>query len=194
MEENYLYIHNFLPETKVEGPGKRFTLWLQGCTIQCDDCMAKHTWQKTTGKKVLISELLKEVDKSTDIEGITILGGEPLDQSKSLFKFLVEAQKRKLSIMLFTGYLFENLTKEQKQVADLCDILIDGPYIKSQTDFSRLWVGSANQRILFLTDRYKHINVQNKEQDCVEIRISKTGEISLNGMFSEITLENILSK
>lgn len=187
----YLYIHDYIPVTEAEGPGKRFCIWLQGCSIRCEGCMAKHTWEIKTGEKIPIRDLVNLILSTKEIEGVTILGGEPMDQSKALSVLLKEIKQAGLSVLLFTGYLMEHLMKdpEKKAVFELCDIVIDGPYIKEQTDFSRPLAGSANQRIFFLSERYHELTAPNK----VEIRMTRQGKITVNGMLPETLLNELLS-
>ena len=83
----------------------------------------------------------------------------------------------------------------QKKIVEMCDVLIDGPYIKSMTDFSRPWIGSKNQQIHFMTDRYKHLkcNLSTGNFSSIEIRIAANGKISINGMMPEALLDSLQS-
>lgn len=187
----HLYVYDYIPVTEVEGPGKRFSIWLQGCSIRCEGCMAKHTWEPEAGEKMSVNDLINLILSTKEIEGVTILGGEPMDQSKALLMLLKEIKQTGLSVLLFTGYLMEQLMKdpEKEAVLKLCDIVIDGPYLKNQTDFSRPLAGSANQRIFFLSDRYHELTEPNK----VEIRMTRQGKITVNGMLPETLLNELLS-
>jgi len=153
--------------------------------------MAKHTWETETGQKMQVDDLVDLIRSTKEIEGVTILGGEPMDQSKALLVLLKEVKNAGLSVLLFTGYLMEDLIKDpgNKAVVDLCDIVIDGPYMKEQTDFSRPLAGSSNQRIFFLTKRYHELTVSNK----VEIRMTREGKITINGMLPEEQLKALIT-
>lgn len=199
-KKTLLYIHDFIPLTEVEGPGKRACLWLQGCSIRCKGCMAPHTWEQREGRPIAVDDLFNQLTSSQEIEGVTILGGEPMDQAEALLPLLAQIRAIPLSIMLFTGYCLEQLTTPaQQQIIALCDLLIDGPYIQSLTDFSRPWIGSKNQQIHYLTDKYLYLKNQlsptiNHPQTSfspIEIRISATGEIKINGMFPDSLLSTL---
>ncbi|ANU09681.1 ribonucleoside-triphosphate reductase activating protein [Planococcus antarcticus DSM 14505] len=192
-----LIIHRYLPVTTVEGPGKRFCLWVQGCSIRCEGCGVPWTWAKENGEKVSVEQLYKEIKKSqkeNNIEGVTFLGGEPFDQPEALGNLAEMVRKLGLSVMTFSGYLIEDLRKKtecQKLLAS-ADLLIDGPFVQKQLDLSRPWVGSSNQRYHFLTVRYRHlekkiIDIDNK----VEVRVSKDGSVSVNGMITQRNLEEL---
>ena len=195
MEEktDILYIHDFIPVTEVEGPGKRACIWVQGCSIRCKSCMVPHTWKRHEGRPVLINDLFEQLLSNQEIEGLTVLGGEPMDQAGALLSLLTKVKEIGLSVIVFTGYYLEQLTgKAQKQIIELCDLLVDGPYVKSLTDFSRPWIGSKNQQIYFLTDKYSHLKEQLKiENQSIEIRITANGEIKINGLLPDSLLETL---
>jgi anaerobic ribonucleoside-triphosphate reductase activating protein len=182
-----LFIHEFIPSTAVEGPGQRACLWVQGCSIRCSGCMVPHTWDTRNGKETDTATLAQTILSIKDIEGLTILGGEPMDQAAALLPLLQTVKQHGLSLMLFSGYTKASLIASgcpfKKAIIELCDIFVDGPYIKDLTDFSRPWVGSSNQNIYFQSPKYKHLehnlsSVNNK----IEIRIEENGAIKLNGM------------
>ena len=60
-----------------------------------------------------------------------------------------------------------------------CDILVDGPYIRELPDTARRWIGSTNQRIHFLTDRY-YFDDRWRKPNTLEIRL-KEGQLTVNG-------------
>ena len=94
-----------------------------------------------------------------------------------------EARARGLTVMVFTGYLLEDARGMGPAVNDLLahtDILVDGPYVRELPDTARRWIGSTNQRIHFLTDRYRADDPCWKERNTLEIRV-RDGEISVNG-------------
>ena len=192
-----LIIHRYLPVTTVEGPGKRFCLWVQGCSIRCEGCGIPWTWAKENGKKVNVEELYTEIKKSyveNDIEGVTFLGGEPFDQPEALGELAELIKEMGLSIMTFSGYLIEDLRKrpECQKLLKAADLLIDGPFVQEKLDLSRPWVGSSNQSYHFLTSRYLYLesdltNIDNK----VEIRVLEDGSVSVNGMVTQKTLNEL---
>ncbi|MFK2825996.1 4Fe-4S single cluster domain-containing protein [Bacillus sp. B190/17] len=195
-----LVIHRYLPLTTVEGPGKRFCLWVQGCSIRCEGCGVPWTWSKKKGKSISVEDLFMEIKKSkqkNNIEGVTFLGGEPFDQAEALGKLASMVRELGLTVMTFSGDLYENLKKrkECQNLLEAADLLIDGPFMKDKLDLSRPWVGSSNQRYHFLTPAYKHLEDQlmtigNK----IEIRITKDGLVSVNGMATQQTLNELFDR
>jgi len=153
-------VNSILLCTESEGPGKRLTIWFQGCKHNCKGCFNPEMLEITEKNLISEEELLKVVidsKKKYSIEGITLLGGEPLLQF-GLIDFLKKCRELELSVVLFTGYLKEEISRE---LLELIDILIDGPFIESQIDSIRPLIGSTNQKIFFLTDRYDKWNSNN---------------------------------
>ena len=59
--------------------------------------------------------------------------------------------------------------------------MIDGGFEKEKFDLSRPWVGSSNQRFIFLTDRYNQEEIS-LYKNKIEVRISQDGKTEINGM------------
>ena len=60
------------------------------------------------------------------------------------------------------------------------DILVDGPYLREQPDAERRWIGSTNQRIHFLTPRYRADDPCWRRKNTLEIRLRGL-ELTVNG-------------
>ena len=180
-----LRVFKILKKTKVEGPGTRFCIWVQGCSKHCEGCYAKDSWDKNGGYLIDIDELFEEIKNTKDIEGVTFLGGEPFEQAKELSSLAKKIKNLGLSILTFSGNTYEELLEKNdictNELLKYTDLLIDGGFEKDKFDLSRAWVGSKNQRYIFLSGRYSEkdiLNIKNK----VEMRILKNGEIFMNGM------------
>ena len=144
-----------------------------------------------------IEWVIQDIKVQAGIEGITILGGEPLDQKEAVAKILQSVQEMGLSTIIFTGYTYENLLDETdeilKRVLSYTDLLIDGPFRQEQIDFSRPWVSSENQRYLFLSSRYNEEDLYDGYyRNKYEVRIYPDGTIKVNGMGDLNTFNQIL--
>lgn len=186
-------IYKIIKNTTVEGPGHRFCIWVQGCSRHCKGCFAKETWDFNSGVEYSVDELFKIIKTEKDIEGVTFLGGEPFEQSQELSKLAVKIKKSGLSIVCFTGYKIEELqSKKDKNIKNLLaeiDLLIDGEFEKDNYDISRPWVGSSNQRYIFLTNRYTQKEIM-KYKNKIELHINPDGQIEINGMGDFENLQN----
>ena len=190
-------VHRIVSRTRSEGPGLRLSVWTQGCRAACPGCYATALWDERGGTGMSAAQLCREIAAADGIEGITLLGGEPFLQAAPLAEAAAFAQERGLSVITFTGQLYEQLlTSEDDGVQALLrhtDVLIDGPYRQELRDFSRPLVGSANQRFLFLTGRYTPEDMA-ACRNSVELRIGKDGTMRLNGMGDFIRLQQILQQ
>ena len=176
------------------GPGVRVSIFMQGCSFHCKNCFNKETWDFNYGEpftEETEEEIMKEL-RRPQIAGLTLLGGEPFEQvnQKGLLPLVRKAKKEfpEKPLWCFTGYDFEKdilgrmITEweETRELLSYIDILVDGLYDRNLPDTERDWVGSRNQRVVFLTDRYsKGVEVQ-KHERMVEFQITDS-TISMNG-------------
>lgn len=139
------------------GPGVRAVLWVQGCPRRCPGCIAPELQAPDGGSEESIGALAEWLLGLPDIDGITLSGGEPMEQAEGLAHLLQRVRReRDLTAWCYTGYSSEELTADgdpdRLRLLALLDVLVDGPYVAERhTDL--LWRGSDNQRILPLTDR-----------------------------------------
>lgn len=158
----YLNIASVRLCTEAEGPGKRFAIWVQGCKHRCPGC-CNPKMQEITANIIVdtadVIEIIKEAKEQFDIEGVSFIGGEPMLQSLGLSEIAEWCQSSGLSVLVFTGYLYRDLNSTDdvyvKRLLNNTDILVDGPFIQDEYDEERDWVGSRNQKVLMLSDRYE---------------------------------------
>ncbi len=176
-----------VPRTEAEGPGWRFALWVQGCPFRCAGCCNPEMLSFTprVAAPVMRASALAAECLSHDVEGVSVLGGEPFAQADGVAAFARAVRSAGRSVMIFTGYTLDEIRAMESPAAaellSLTDLLVDGRYEASQRTTSRRWVGSENQAMHFLTDRYSPLDARFHEGNSVEIRMSRGGEITLNG-------------
>jgi anaerobic ribonucleoside-triphosphate reductase activating protein len=181
-----LQVAQIVPCTEAEGPGRRFALWFQGCPLRCPGCCNPEFIPFEGGEAMPVADVIAVLDAACAdrIEGITLLGGEPLAHAAGATALAVAARERGLSVMVFSGYTLEAArTMERPEVSTLLDhtdILVDGLYERDQPDNTRRWIGSTNQRIHFLTERYRADDPCWRERNTLEIRV-RGQEVSVNG-------------
>lgn len=176
-----LRIHNIVHNTKVLGPGNRVALWLQGCNRSCRGCMSPSTRNPNGGKLIAIDKLAAEILQVQGVEGITISGGEPFLQSRELCLLLRKLRfSSKLGVIIYTGFTVEELHALKDEYIEeilggLADLIIDGEYVEELNEGSA-WKGSSNQRLIFLTDRYKeHEPLYESKKRDVEVIVNNEG-------------------
>jgi anaerobic ribonucleoside-triphosphate reductase activating protein len=186
MSDALLSVAQIVPCTEAEGPGQRFALWFQGCPLRCPGCCNPEMLPFAGGLKLGVAEVLAQLDAATalGVEGITLLGGEPLAHAAGAAALARAARQRSLTVMVFSGYTLEEAQGlPEPAVRDLLahtDILVDGPYVRELPETRRRWIGSANQRIHFLTDRYRADDPCWRRPNTLEIRL-RGGELTVNG-------------
>lgn len=170
-----LRISHTVASTTAEGPGNRFALWVQGCTIRCPGCCNPHLFNPRGGHDIALDDLMAKI-MASDVEGISVLGGEPMQQAKPLAELAARVKSAGRSVMVYSGYLYEDLLldPDTKSVLGSTDILVDGQYERDKPETTRRWIGSRNQRVHFLSDRYT-MDDQWRRPNEVVVRLTRKG-------------------
>lgn len=144
------------------GIGVRITLFVSGCTNHCKNCFQPQTWDFDFGEPFTeeAEEKLLEMLKPDYINGLTLLGGEPMEpqNQRALVPFLKrvrEAYPNK-NIWCFTGFTYEILKTDGShprcevtdEMLSLIDVLVDGRYVDELKDLTLQFRGSSNQRLI----------------------------------------------
>lgn len=184
VDEPILQIAQIVPRTEAEGPGMRFAVWFQGCPLRCPGCCNPELLPFRGGEATPLSALLARLDEADDVEGVSLLGGEPFAHAAGAAAFAQAVRGRGLGVMVFSGYTLEQIRElPDPAAAELLahtDLLVDGPYLREQAESDRRWVGSRNQRVHFLTHRYSPADPCWKLRNTLEVRVHG-GEVSVNG-------------
>ena len=180
----HLRVAQMVPDTEAEGPGRRFALWVQGCTLRCPGCCNPEMFAAERGQLMDPSELGARIASTPGIEGLTVLGGEPFQQAGAVAVACRVARQAGLSIMVFSGYALEELrvqpAPEVAELLSLVDVLADGRFERDNPERRRRWLGSANQRLHFLTNRYSADEPRFVMPNTVELRYVD-GQLTING-------------
>src|SRR5436309_4544049 len=105
MADIRLQVAQIVPCTEAEGPGRRFALWFQGCPLRCPGCCNPEFIPFAGGESMSLTDVLVTLDRARvdGIEGITLLGGEPLAHAAGSAALAVAAHERGLTVMVFSG-------------------------------------------------------------------------------------------
>ena len=148
------YVHNSL----VEGPGRRTTVLLSGCTLACPGCWVPDLHAPEGGTLVPVARLADVLlDPAHERDGVSILGGEPFQQPEGLLALVRALRARGCRhILAYSGYTYEGLRRMAEQqpaigaVLDEIEVLVDGPYVAALAGRAGPWTGSGNQRVIDL--------------------------------------------
>ncbi|MEM7014849.1 MAG: 4Fe-4S single cluster domain-containing protein, partial [Verrucomicrobiota bacterium] len=158
-------------------------IWVQGCPWRCPGCCNPQYLEFRDAEFVTPQQLSNEVLEHRDeIEGVTFIGGEPFSQASSLAELAESVQNMDLSVMIFTGHLIDDLTdSSHRELLAHTDLLVDGHYDRNQPDRRRRWIGSTNQRVHFLSERYNYLKDNwPSDANTLEFRL-KNGQVTVNG-------------
>lgn len=178
------------PLSRVLGPYARAVIWVQGCSIGCPGCIVPESWKPEGEDEVSVNDLVAWVLQCEGIEGLTLSGGEPMQQAAPLVALIDSVRRHSdFGIMCYTGYrqewLVGNGIPAQLQLLKRIDLLVDGPYVERlHGDF--LWRASSNQRILHLSDRYRDVvPTAGSEGDAgagLELKVGAKGGFTFTGV------------
>lgn len=143
-------IAGYIQDSIVDGPGIRFTLFLQGCNLQCKNCHNPETWDLNAGQEIEIKSIINLIKENPLLDGITLSGGEPFLQWEECLKLLIELNDSNLNIWVYTGYNFEDLLNNPIYYEFLkrINVLVDGSFDDNKKSLSLKWKGSSNQRLI----------------------------------------------
>jgi anaerobic ribonucleoside-triphosphate reductase activating protein len=188
-------------DTEAEGPGRRYAIWVQGCPMRCPGCCNPELLPFAGTRGVAktptpVAELLERVlaasarsapSASSPFEGISLLGGEPFAQAPALAVLAERVRAAGLGVMVYSGFrlaeLEAKIAADEPGVARLLaatDLLVDGRYERERPDHVRRWIGSTNQQLHFLSDRYRASDPVFRSGETIELRLVG-GELTING-------------
>lgn len=146
-----LNIAGTVRNSTVDGPGIRYVVFVQGCPHHCPGCHNPATHSYFGGTKVDTEDLLDEIRMDPLLSGVTISGGEPMEQAAVLVGFAKRVREMGLHLIVYTGYTIEEIndgpSEKRRELASLANWLIDGRFEQSKRTLELPWRGSENQRI-----------------------------------------------
>jgi anaerobic ribonucleoside-triphosphate reductase activating protein len=171
-------VHATEARSRANGPGTRFVVWLQGCSLGCPGCFNPGTHDASGGEAIEVDALLARIGP---VDGLTLSGGEPLEQPGAALALLRGARARGLSTLIFSGFTIDEIRARPlgAEVLAELDVLIDGRYVSTDRLATGLR-GSANQRIHLLTARHTLAEVE--ATPVAEVRIDRKGAVVLTGV------------
>lgn len=139
----------------VDGPGIRMAIFISGCNHHCKGCHNPQTWDFNYGidfNEGVQLEIFDEIDSNCLTDGITLTGGDPFYSAKELIPFVKEFRTRfpNKDVWAYTGFTWEELLQDesQKELASLCDVVVDGLFQIELKDYTQSFRGSTNQRFI----------------------------------------------
>ena len=180
----YAKVHSIESFGTVDGPGIRFVLFLQGCSLRCKYCHNRDTWDINTGEYKSLDDIFNKVMRYKNYicknGGVTVTGGEPLLQYNFLIEFFKKLKKQQIHTCIDTSGMVK-LTDEIKELIDLTDLfLLDIKHIdpdkckeltgvsnKLELEFARYL--SDNNKIMYIR-QVLIPSITDDEQDLLKLK------------------------
>ena len=185
----WLNIAAIVDATQAEGPGIRTAIWVQGCLKRCPSCCNPEFLKIKPTNLIEVEQLKQQINTNKqqfNIEGITLLGGEPVLQAQGLAELAQYAHSIDLTVMLFTGYKSQELDEHQfkgiNKLLKFTDVVVDGEFEIDVVEQKRNWVGSDNQKFHYITNKYDSSIELMPDTTTNEWRINDKGQVSANGL------------
>lgn len=143
-----------IEESIVDGPGIRFTIFVQGCPHRCPGCHNPQTHDFLGGYDDDTDSLFERIIKNPLLDGATFSGGEPFCQARPLAELAVRLRAAGLGVMSYSGFTVEELIREASsenaymELLNSIDYLVDGRFVESLKSYECRFRGSTNQRII----------------------------------------------
>ena len=172
-------VHATAAASRANGPGRRFVVWFQGCTLGCAGCFNPAT-HVAAGPVIDLAEVIAAFVAAA-VDGLTLSGGEPMQQAPAALELLLAARRRGRSTLMFSGYTRAELAAQALGPAVLAhlDVLVDGRY-QAADRLGHDLRGSANQALHLLTARHSRAEVEATPE--AEIRIARDGTLEITGV------------
>lgn len=135
--------------TSVDGIGLRTSLYCAGCVNRCPGCHNPQSWDEQGGQPIAVEDLLRLIIDAD--MNVTFTGGDPMLHPEGFIALAqLIRQHTDKTIWCYTGYRYEDLLRHpvRRALVELCDVLVDGPYIEAECDLTLHFRGSRNQRVI----------------------------------------------
>lgn len=191
------------PVSRLNGPGERWVLWVQGCSLLCTKtCLNPELLPQTGGVLAAVDDILAELDRirqeRPELSGVTLMGGEPFDQAPASSILARAVQERGLSVVVYTGWVLETLLRRRppgsSELLAAADLLVDGPFLAHRYSSDLLWRGSGNQRLILLSERFSRHEIESEEM-VKGVDVALDGDqLRISGAQSEPMMRHILRR
>ena len=184
-------IHAVLPRSRANGPGLRYVIWVQGCTLGCPRCFNPETHSPIIPgvtaatpaalAAAVLGEAATAAREREPIEGVTLTGGEPLEQGEMASAFCGEIRQRSdLGIIILTGFTRNEIERDQEKARAVAhaDMVIAGRY-NERLRIARGLRGSSNKEYWARTGRYRPEDFAEVPE--VELLIGPDGALTVTG-------------
>ena len=145
-------IYGLVQDSIVDGPGFRFSCFVQGCPHRCPGCHNPDSHDPGGGREMAVEEVAAQLLGNPMTDGLTLSGGEPFAQAEDCLALARAAHAHGLNVWSYSGWTFEHLrdrgSEAQRALLAELDVLVDGPFLLEERTLALPWRGSRNQRVI----------------------------------------------
>lgn len=175
-------LHAVIPRSSANGPGTRWVIWSQGCTLGCPGCFNPETHARD-GLVRSAGEVAAEVlADAAYVDGVTLTGGEPLEQPAAVAAFCAQVRAHSdLGLIVLTGFTRREIEADPARVAAVAaaDLVVTGRY-NERLPLGRGLRGSSNKQYWMRSDRYGAAELAAVPE--LEITIADDATVTFTGM------------
>lgn len=161
LDKTTVRISGAVPESIVDGPGIRYVIFTQGCPFHCRGCHNVQSQSLSGGMDVTLRVLYDEIVENPLTTGVTFSGGEPFIQPTPLSIMAKILRAKGYNIWAYSGFVFDKLANDpqRRRLLELCDVVVDGPFVLAKKSLELDFRGSSNQRIINVQESLKQNKV-----------------------------------
>ena len=145
-------IYGLVQDSIVDGPGFRFSCFVQGCPHRCPGCHNPDSHDPGGGREMAVEEVAAQLLGNPMTDGLTLSGGEPFAHAEDCLALARAAHAHGLNVWSYSGWTFEHLrdrgSEAQRALLAELDVLVDGPFLLEERTLALPWRGSRNQRVI----------------------------------------------
>ncbi|MDF2607892.1 MAG: nrdG [Bacillales bacterium] len=147
-------VMNIIHDSIVDGPGLRTVIFFAGCEHRCKGCHNPESWNYQNGSEMNVEQIISEIE-ANPITNVTFSGGDPFFQADVVTDIAKLVKDLGRNLWVYTGYTLEQIQYNDRysDLLKYIDVLVDGPFIESEKDYSLDFRGSRNQKIHYLSPR-----------------------------------------
>lgn len=145
-------IFGTVEDSIVDGPGLRYSVFVQGCPHHCPGCHNPESHDFAGGRLTDTDTLTQPFRTNPLLDGLTLSGGEPMCQPEACRALAEAAHVAHLNVWCYTGFTWEALQAEgdpaRMALLQAVDVLVDGPFRLAERSLELKYCGSRNQRLI----------------------------------------------
>lgn len=144
----YAKVHSLESFGTVDGPGIRFVIFLQGCSLQCKYCHNRDTWDMSGGSYKSLDDIFDKIIRYKNYivpsgGGVTVTGGEPLLQFEFLIELFTKLRQENIHTCIDTSGMCKINSNIEKLLSLTDLVLLDIKHIND--DKCKNLVGCSNK-------------------------------------------------